>query len=261
MTNINNIMNKYTRWYNQIVERARFRIIDTYTETHHIQPRSLGGSDDIDNVVELTAREHFICHWLLVKMTTGEAHYKMLNALRMMRAEKQGQRRYATAITARVYESIKQEYSQMHSLRIRGENNPMYGDKFYRSEEGKQRQREAILGENNGAKQAQARQKIVDSKLGKNRAPFSDEWRANMAAQKKGQNNPRYGVEITEETRSKMRAKATGRKQSPETIAKKIAATQGKTREKRLCPHCQTMIAVNTYPRWHGDRCSRAPAK
>lgn len=86
-------MNKYARWYNQIVKNAQTRVTEGYVERHHIQPRSLGGADTPDNLVELTAREHFVCHWLLTKMTTGEDRYKMLNALRMMRAEK---RRSAT---------------------------------------------------------------------------------------------------------------------------------------------------------------------
>ena len=252
-------MDKYTRWYNQIINRATGRILVPPFERHHIKPRSLGGTDDRDNIAFITPREHFICHWLLIKMTTGEEYYKMLNALRMMRAENPGQKRYKTKITSRVYESIKLEYAKLQSAKVRGANNPMYGDKFYRTDEGKQRQREAILGANNGAKQEEARQKITNSKLGKKRAPFTEEWRANMAAKKKGENNPRYGANITEETRAKMRDKALGRKQSAETIAKKIAATQGKTREKKLCPHCQKMIAVNTYPRWHGDRCRSRP--
>jgi hypothetical protein len=29
----------------------------------------------------------------------------------------------------------------------------------------------------------------------------------------------------------------------------------GSKREKRQCPHCQQLIAVNAYPRWHGDNC------
>ena len=120
-------MNKYSRWYNQIVKNSQNRVTEGYTERHHIQPRSLGGTDDKSNLAELTAREHFICHWLLTKMTSGEDHYKMLNALRMMRAEKSGQQRYETVITSRVYESIKKEYSQLQSERIRGENNPMWG--------------------------------------------------------------------------------------------------------------------------------------
>ena len=59
---------------------------DTYTEKHHIIPRSLGGSNDIDNLVRLTAKQHFICHKLLTKMFkigTNE-YYKMLNAFCMM---------------------------------------------------------------------------------------------------------------------------------------------------------------------------------
>ena len=250
-------MKKYTKWYNQIIERAQGRVLEPPYERHHVTPRSLGGTNDKENIVFITPREHFICHWLLVKMTSGEEHYKMLNALRMMRAENPGQKRYNTKITARVYEKLKREYSQMQSERYSGKNNPMYGDKFYRSEEGKQRQKEAVSGENNGAKQEAARQKITNSKLGKKRAAFSDEWRANMAKKKQGKNNPRYGVKILESTRQKMREKATGRKQSEETIKKKADAVRGSKREKILCPHCGQMIAVNTYPRWHGANCAK----
>ena len=182
----------------------------------------------------------------------------MLNALRMMRAENPGQKRYKTKITSRVYESIKLEYAKLQSAKVRGANNPMYGDKFYRSDEGKQRQREAILGANNGAKQEEARQKITNSKLGKKRAPFTEEWRANMAAKKQGENNPRHGVEVSEETRRRIGDRIRGRKQSDEEKARRSAANRGKVKPKLLCPHCQKMIAVNTYPRWHGDRCDQA---
>ena len=230
LTNINNIMNKYIKWYNQITERARYRIIDTYTETHHIKPRSLGGTDDIDNLVELTAREHFVCHWLLTKMHTGEDRAKMINALYIMQGKNRYQERYQTKITSRVYESLRKDYAQYISERNTGRIQPP---------EEKAKQIAAITG--------------------RKRKPFSEEWLAKMSKSKQGKNNPRYGIKISEETREKMREKAKGRKQSPETIAKKIAATQGKTRDKLLCPHCQQMIAVNTYPRWHGPNCSQAP--
>lgn len=244
-------MDKYTKWYNQITERARCRIIDTYTETHHIKPRSLGGTDDIDNLVELTAREHFICHWLLVKMTTGEDHYKMLNALRMMRAEKLGQQRYETAITSRVYESIKQEYARLQSERIRGENNPMWGKTHTK------KARRMISEKNTGKKLTEeqiARQVIAQT--GRKRKPFSEEWRAKMSESKRGEKNNRYGVELSEETRRKIGDRIRGRKQTPEEKARRAEANRGKVKPKKLCPHCDQMIAVNTYPRWHGDRCS-----
>ena len=127
LTNINKHMSKYKQWYTNITARAKNRRLETYTESHHIVPRSLGGSNEEDNLVNLTAREHFVCHWLLVKMTTGQDHHKMLNALRMMRAEKQGQQRYNTKITSRVYESIKKEYAQLQSFKLKGAGNGMYG--------------------------------------------------------------------------------------------------------------------------------------
>jgi hypothetical protein len=63
--------NKYKRWYNNIINSAKNRSINGYVENHHILPKSLEGTDDTDNLVKLTAREHFICHLLLTKFTTG----------------------------------------------------------------------------------------------------------------------------------------------------------------------------------------------
>ena len=60
---------KYTNWYYSIIKRAQARTgIVGYSEKHHIIPKSLGGSNKKDNLVKLTAREHFICHLLLPKM-------------------------------------------------------------------------------------------------------------------------------------------------------------------------------------------------
>jgi hypothetical protein len=248
-------MNKYKKWYDQIIANGVAHRITGY-ERHHIIPKSLGGSDDSTNLVFITAREHFICHWLLTKIyPTGEEHWKMLNALRIMRAENKNQQRYETKITSRVYANLKEEYSKLQSEKNRGENNPMYGDKFYRSEEGTQRQRESVTGEKNGSKQPEARDKISQSKLGKKRAPFNDIWLANLANSNRGENNGMFGKTHNEDTKSKQREKALGRKQSPETIAKKADAVRGLKREKKVCPHCEKEVAVNGYARWHGINC------
>jgi hypothetical protein len=58
----------YEKIYNQIIERAKNRVLDSYTEKHHIIPKCMNGTDDTNNIVELTAREHFICHRLLHRM-------------------------------------------------------------------------------------------------------------------------------------------------------------------------------------------------
>lgn len=61
-------------------ELCRSREDSTYYEEHHITPRSLGGGDEKENKVLLTAREHYIAHLLLYK------HYKQIggDALRKM---------------------------------------------------------------------------------------------------------------------------------------------------------------------------------
>lgn len=114
------LTNKYSKLYNKITTNAKQRIIGGYTELHHIVPQSLGGNNEKENLVNLTAREHFICHWLLIKMTEGEDRSKMLYALNGMKAENRYQQRYHTKITARVYEKYRIEHAENHSKRMKG---------------------------------------------------------------------------------------------------------------------------------------------
>lgn len=55
----------YRKHYNLLVEKARNRVLEGYVERHHIIPKSEGGEDDLTNIVALTAREHYIAHFLL----------------------------------------------------------------------------------------------------------------------------------------------------------------------------------------------------
>ncbi len=58
----------YFRVYDQLMSRAGGRSISGYSESHHIIPRCLGGTDEAKNLVRLSAREHFIAHRLLTRM-------------------------------------------------------------------------------------------------------------------------------------------------------------------------------------------------
>ena len=114
------LTNKYSKLYYKITSNAKQRTTDGYTELHHIIPQSMGGSNDKENLVELTAREHFICHWLLIKMTEGKDRSKMLYALNGLKAENRYQQRYHTKITARVYEKYRIEHAKNHSETMKG---------------------------------------------------------------------------------------------------------------------------------------------
>jgi len=249
---LNDMNNKYTRWYNDIVARGKTRSKAPGIETHHIIPECLNGPDTAENKTNVTNREHFICHWLLTKMYSGKDRHRVLNALRMMRAENPNQKRYSTKITSRVYANMKLEWSKLQSEKMRGAGNPMFGREV--SDEVKAGRSERARGDNNPAKRPGAGAKISAAQIGKKRQPFSDEWKDNLSKNHRSK-QPGFDGSHSEETRAKQRAKAIGRKQSPETIAKKAAAVLGSKREKLLCPHCNKEIAVNGYARWHGDNC------
>jgi hypothetical protein len=123
--------NKYTKHYNLLIEKAKNRTLpkETYTETHHIIPRSLGGNDDKANLVVFTAREHFISHWLLVKMLDGAERNKMVTALMFFRAKNRFSKRYQSYITGRVYELYRIEHANNISTRMKG-NIPWNKDKI-----------------------------------------------------------------------------------------------------------------------------------
>ena len=76
--------NKYEKWYFNIIESRANNPYDGYTENHHIMPKSMGGLNDSGNMVSLSGREHYICHYLLTKFLTGQSKYKMIYAFNLM---------------------------------------------------------------------------------------------------------------------------------------------------------------------------------
>lgn len=157
--------NKYTRVYEQIVERAKNRIsVEGYTEKHHIVPKSLGGSNRKDNLVVLTAREHFICHRLLVKMTSGEARMKMSFAIRRMIVPgNEHQHRYK--VTGRTYEVLmKQAKDAMKMLMT--ENNPMSDPMIRHNYDVAIKKRGKTLGMSGKTHSEETRKKMRDASLG-----------------------------------------------------------------------------------------------
>ena len=100
------IENKYWRIYKSIISRAESRCLTEYAEQHHIVPKSLGGTNIAENLVKLTAREHYVAHLCLVKFTTGQDRQKMLNAVRLMSSSTN---RYHH--NQRLYEHLKCEWA------------------------------------------------------------------------------------------------------------------------------------------------------
>lgn len=79
-----NYLEQYYRLCRSRRELNRSKSDSYYYELHHITPKSLGGSDAPENLVLLTAREHYIAHLLLYghfKQEGGERLRKMAFAL------------------------------------------------------------------------------------------------------------------------------------------------------------------------------------
>ena len=59
------------RWqlvFERLVDKARKRKTPPVYERHHVIPKCMGGSENPDNLVCLTPKEHFLAHKLLVRM-------------------------------------------------------------------------------------------------------------------------------------------------------------------------------------------------
>jgi hypothetical protein len=253
---LNKGMNKYNTWYNLITENAKNRTIEGYTESHHVIPRSLGGSDDADNLVDLTAREHFICHWLLTKIYTGESRAKMIYALNGMKRNGQHTERYETKITSRVYENLKKEFAVIHSATMKGRDPWNRGYKEDRpdvlenvkqaalkrkpqSKESREKQAQKTRGQKRTEEQ---RENISKSLKGKLRGPMADYHREAISKGTTGKKKPAgHGAAISE------------------TVAKLIAEGTHYTQIKIQCPHCPVQASKARYNAYHGDKCRHKP--
>ena len=103
------IENKYSVTYFRLMERSKNRSISVYTEKHHIIPRSMGGNNHKDNIAILTAREHFIAHRLLTKMTIGDNRRKMCLAMSMFLTTNKNHQR--VKINSHTFKIIREQLS------------------------------------------------------------------------------------------------------------------------------------------------------
>lgn len=128
--------NKYSKWYFDIINNAKNRELEEYYEKHHILPKSLGGTNSIDNIVNLTAREHWICHKLLTKFTIKEFKMKMHCAFWRM-CNPQGNKEYHK-IPSHSYAAARENFSE-------------YRKKYFRhTEESKKKISKSTKGKLNG---------------------------------------------------------------------------------------------------------------
>ena len=116
---------------------------DEYQEKHHIIPKSLGGTDDKDNLIYLYAEEHYYAHKLLKQENPDNGPLRIAWAM-MSFSTSNGKMNRKYRISAEEYAEAKKAISQEASKRftgckqsaehiekriskIRGRGNGMYG--------------------------------------------------------------------------------------------------------------------------------------
>lgn len=116
----------YQKHYDLLIAKSKNRLIEGYTEKHHIIPKCFGGTDDKENIAILTAREHFIAHILLYKIQTSKRKKnQMLKACIMFKS------RDGSIKNSKLYEAARVESGRIQSLLFSGKNHPMYGVSRY----------------------------------------------------------------------------------------------------------------------------------
>lgn len=182
------IENKYSKWYWDIIEKSKIRVlpVNTYKEKHHIIPRSLGGDNSKENLINLTAKEHFICHLLLVKMVVKRHKHRMAYAAWQMTMIN-GRGRYK--ISARIYELLRKQLSESMTGRT-------FSEETKRKIGEKSKGRKPMLGKKHSE---ETKKKIAESKIGistpksvETRKKMSDTWKK-IAPNRSGIKNPMHG--------------------------------------------------------------------
>lgn len=244
------IKNKYTRYYYGIIEKAANRVTEGYTEKHHIIPRSIGGSNNHDNLVNLTGREHYVCHLLLTKMVTGQEKYKMVKAALMM-AHMTGPGQERHKVTGRMYEVLKLSQPPVPQS-TRDKNSKSQKERF-----------KNIPG-------TFKNKKHTEETLKKLQKPKSEKQKLNQSLAMTGRFKGRiphnkgktyeelYGIERAIELKEKIKhpgekngfyGKQHSAEQRERKKQEKLAAP------KKICYYCNTEVDQMNYGRWHGDKC------
>jgi len=106
----------YKTHYKKLITRAQNRLLEQYTEIHHIVPRCMEGGNDNSNLVKLTPEEHYLAHLLLCKMYPN--NHRLAMAAMMMCAKRKSNK---------VYGWLRRKHAVAMSNAQSGESNSQYG--------------------------------------------------------------------------------------------------------------------------------------
>jgi len=199
----------YQRIYESLIEKAkkeqRIKHNGIYYENHHITPKCLGGSDENNNLVLLTAKEHYVAHKLLTYIYKGNR--KIACSFHFMTY---GEYNFKINLTSRDYIYARELLSMT----------PV-------SEETKIKMSKAGKGRKFSLEH---KNKISKALTGQKRSKESiKKWKDNFEKRKDTYVSPMKGKKMSEESRLKISKARIGKAQSEETKEKRSKALKGRS--------------------------------
>lgn len=212
-------MTIYTHHHNRylkFIESRKHRTHEGVIEKHHIIPKSMGGDNNLENIIELTPREHYIAHWMLWKAYRNKS---MSFAFWSMSNNGKGK------INSKTYAAVREDFIE----KVASPNGKVCGHTW--SAESKQKRSEHYLGENN---------------------PFygkthTEETKQRISKALQGENSPFYGKRLTKEQLSVFHSENRGNNWG--------VLNKGKKHPKVECPHCGKIGGGGNMKRYHFDNC------
>jgi hypothetical protein len=203
----------YQYIYQSLVDYRKQNIPEGYKEKHHIVPKCMGGTNEKENLVKLTAREHFIAHQLLAKNYYND--YKLIHAVfRMSNSKQYGSRKYAWV---RELQSKAMSEIMIGNQQAKG-NIPSKESKRKMSESAK----EKIISEETKRKISKTlknkhltkehKENISKGQIGKKKIPHTEETKLKISESLKGKISPMKDKHHTEESKQKMSDSRLGKK-------------------------------------------------
>ena len=234
----------YREIYNQIIKRAkkesRIKNVGKYYETHHIKPKCLGGSNSVKNIVLLTAKEHFLCHKLLVLIYPKEK--KLIYALWMMSNGSNKFRNEHLIVSSKDYENHRQLFIEAQKEKLTG--------RVVDTEVGKKISKSKI-----GFRYSdKSKKKMSESQKGKIGEKNSFYGRKHTEDSKNKMSESAKKRKVTEETRKKMSKSRQGRKHTEESKKKMSENMKNIKRKTCVCDICQGIFSLSNINR-HRNSC------
>ena len=257
--------NKYTKCYCRIIQRSintGNKRIKNETQRHHIIPESFfkdrnrpgppgwveGNPDDRFNLVNLSIREHRLCHLLLIKMVDSRGYFKMIFAAKWILDSSSVKHGLSKG---RLYEKLIKVAVGKISISASSRKRPPMSEATKRKIGDANRGK--VLSDDHKIKIQAANTGRVPHNKGKSpsestrekqslaaKSTRSDAWKKSASISRTGKKLNRKNnklVPMSDETKSKISASLTGKKRAPFTeetkekmkaawIARKLKSTK-----------------------------------